>query len=113
MRTRLRLLAASVRRVAAAAAVLAAFPLSAQDSAPDLRNEATVVGSDAENYLRVLQVAGAAPLYPWGLRAFSPTEVDDLLPDTAAHPWKHRLPPADSAPGRLRARWVRPQAGLT
>jgi hypothetical protein len=111
MRIRSRPLAASAGW--AAAAVLAALPLSAQGSAPDLRNEAVVVGSDAEHYLRVLQVAGAAPLYPWGIRSFSPAEVDRLLPDTALHPWRDRLPPADSAPGRVRARWVRPHAGLT
>jgi hypothetical protein len=111
MRTRSRPFAASAVRVAAA--VLAACPLAAQQPAPDLRNEAVVVGSDAESYLRVLQVAGAAPLYPWGIRGFSPAEVDRLLPDTALHPWKDRLPPADTAPGQVRFRWVRPQAGLT
>jgi hypothetical protein len=110
MQTRLRLVAAFAR--SAAVAALASVPLSAQRSAPDVRNEAVVVGSDAEHYLRVLQVAGAAPLYPWGIRAFSPAEVDRLLPDTARHPWRDRMPPADTAPGRVRARWVRPQAGL-
>ncbi|HLM66793.1 MAG TPA: hypothetical protein VK358_04655, partial [Longimicrobium sp.] len=89
-------------------------PLSAQGFAPDLRNEAVVVGSDAERYLRVLQVAGQAPLYPWSIRGFSPGEVDRLLPaDSAEHPWRDRLPPADSAPPRVRVRAVRPQAGLT
>lgn len=110
MRTRLRPVPASA---CAALAVLLAAPLCAQRPAPDLRNEVVVVGSDAERYLRVLQVAGAAPLYPWTIRGFSPAEVDRLLPDTAAHPWRGRLPPADSAPGMLRVRGVRPQAGLT
>lgn len=95
----------------ALAAVLAG-PLSAQRYTPDLRNEAVVVGSDVERYLRVLQVAGVAPLYPWSIRGFSPAEVDRLLPDTAAHPWRDRLPPADSAGARVRVRTVRPQAGL-
>lgn len=108
---RFRRLPAAARR-ALAAAVLAA-PLSAQDYVPDLRNEAVVVGSDAERYLRVLQVAGRAPQYPWGIRGFSPAEVDRLLPDTAAHPWRERLPPADPAPRGVRVRAVRPQAGLT
>jgi hypothetical protein len=105
-----RLPAAACRALAAAAL---AVPLSAQGYVPDLRNEGVVVGSDAERYLRVLQVAGAAPLYPWGIRGFSPAEVDRLLPDTAAHPWRDRLPPANSAPGTVRVRVVRPQAGLT
>jgi hypothetical protein len=97
-----------------ALAALLAVPLSAQRGTPDLRNEAVVVGSDAERYLRVLQVAGAAPRYPWSLRAFSPAEIDRLLPaDSIAHPWRDRLPPAASAPQRVRVRAVRPQAGLT
>lgn len=97
----------------ALAAVLAA-PISAQTTAPDLRGEAVVVGSDAEHYLRVLQVAGEAPLYPWTLRGFSPAEVDRLLPaGSAVHPWRDRLPAADSAPATFRVQGVRPQAGLT
>jgi hypothetical protein len=59
----------------ALAAVLAA-PLAAQSPAPDLRNEAVVVASDAERYPRVPQVAGQVPLYPWSIRGFSPAEVD-------------------------------------
>ncbi|MBW3571346.1 MAG: capsule assembly Wzi family protein [Gemmatimonadetes bacterium] len=110
MRTRFRPVPASA---CCALALFLAVPLGAQRPAPDLRNEAVVVGSDAERYLRVLQVAGAAPLYPWSIRGFSPAEVDRLLPDTAAHPWRDRLPSADSAPGTLRVRGVRPQAGLT
>ncbi|HEU4882877.1 MAG TPA: capsule assembly Wzi family protein [Longimicrobium sp.] len=96
----------------ALAAALAA-PLHAQRATPDVRNEAVVVGSDAERYLRVLQVAGEVPLYPWTLRGFSPAEVDRLLPDpSAVHPWRDRLPPADSAPPAVRVRGVRPQADL-
>ncbi len=110
MPTRSRLVVAFAR--SAAVAALVSVPLSAQRPAPDVRGEAVVVGSDAEHYLRVLQVAGAAPLYPWGIRGFSPAEVDRLLPDTVRHPWRDRMPPADSAPGSVRARWVRPQAGL-
>lgn len=93
-----------------ALATVLAVPLPAQRSAPDLRNEAVVVASDAERYLRVLQVAGAVPQYPWGIRGFSPAEVDRLIPDSAAHPWADRFPPADS--GTVRVRPVRPQAGL-
>src|SRR5688572_27483323 len=76
---------ASTPFVAFALAVLAAGPLAAQQArvAPaDLRAEATA-GSEAERYLRVLQVAGRAPLYPWSLRAFSPREVDALAADSA------------------------------
>lgn len=111
MRTRFRALPAAA--CCALAAALAA-PLHAQRDAPDLRGEAVVVGSDAERYLRVLQVAGKVPLYPWTIRGFSPAETDRLLPaDSAVHPWRDRFPSADSAPAAVRVRGVRPQAGLT
>ncbi|HEX2208685.1 MAG TPA: capsule assembly Wzi family protein, partial [Longimicrobium sp.] len=57
-----------------------------------------------------LQVSGAAPLYPWSIRGFAPAEIDRLIPDTAAHPWRDRLPAADGATTYVRA--VRPQGGL-
>lgn len=82
----------------AAAALVVAVPLRAQRTFPDLAAEATA-GSDAERYLRVLQVAGAAPLYPWSVRAFSPQEIDRLVPDSAAHPWAARFAPAGPARG--------------
>ncbi|HVH14005.1 MAG TPA: capsule assembly Wzi family protein [Longimicrobium sp.] len=73
---------------AALAACVRAAPMAAQ--APDLRAEVTA-GSEAERYLRVLQVAGKAPLYPWGVRGFSAAEVDRLMPaDTVEHPWAAR-----------------------
>jgi hypothetical protein len=90
----------------ATAALVVAAPLRAQQPLPDLRAEATA-GSEAERYLRLLQVAGVAPLYPWSLRAFSPAEIDRLTPGSAAHPWAARLPPADSAHG-LRGGLLRP-----
>src|SRR5829696_4791719 len=91
----------------AAAALVVAPPLRAQGTSPDLRPEATA-GSEAERYLRVLQVAGVAPLYPWSLRAFSPAEVDRLASGSAPHPWSSRLPPADSARGGVRGGLLRP-----
>jgi hypothetical protein len=91
----------------AAAALAVAAPLRAQETLPDLRTEVTT-GGEAERYLRVLQVAGIAPLYPWSLRGFSPREVDRLVPDSAGHPWAARLPPADSA-HRARLAMLRPE----
>ncbi|HEX8360753.1 MAG TPA: hypothetical protein VF613_11615, partial [Longimicrobium sp.] len=64
----------------------------AQGAGPDLRLEATAA-SDAEGYLRTLQVAGMAPLYPWSLRSFSPGEIDRLAPTHRAHPWAARFQP--------------------
>lgn len=89
----------------AAALCVAAPRLGAQ---LDLRREATA-GSEAEAYLRILQVAGQVPLRPWSVRAFSPVELDGMAPDSA-HPWAARLPARDSGAARLR--WIRPETGL-
>lgn len=75
-----------------------------------LRDEA-VTGGEAERYLRLLQVTGRAPLYPWAIRGFSPAEVDRLVPADSAHPWAARLSP-DLRQG-VRAALLRPQVGLT
>lgn len=46
------------------------------------------VGSEAERYLRVLQLAGHAPVYPWGVRGLGARDLDRAAPaDSAAHPW--------------------------
>lgn len=84
-----------IRRLALCLGILlGAAPLAAQ---PDLRLEMDVAG-EGERYLRLLQVAGEAPLYPWSIRGLSPAEVDRLVPDSAGHPWAARLAPrADSA----------------
>lgn len=81
-------------RAASLAALVACLPLAAQRA--DVRAEATA-GSEAERYLRVLQVAGQAPLYPWSLRGFSPRESGWLGGEGGVHPWSPRLA-ADSAP---------------
>ena len=45
-------------------------------------------GGDYEDYLRVLQVAGIAPLYPWSIRGFSSHEIGPLAAADSAGPWK-------------------------
>ena len=74
--------------------------------------EATV-GSELETYLRVLQLAGETPLYPWSIRGFSPRELDRLAPRDSLHPWADRLPaPASNAAPGLRFALLRPDARL-
>lgn len=55
------------------------------------------VGSEAERYLRVLQLAGRAPVYPWSVRGLGPRELDAAAPDSGTHPWAramdYRRPP--------------------
>jgi len=46
-----------------------------------------MVGSDDENYLRYLQDAGLAALYPWSLREFSQKELATLAVKPGSHPW--------------------------
>lgn len=95
-------------RFAVSLAILLAVPLAAQ---PDLRLEMSV-GSEGDRYLRLLQVAGDAPLYPWSIHGFSPAEVDRLVPDSAGHPWSARLPARPDTARVPALRLVRPGASV-
>jgi len=97
--------------VSAAAWLLAARTLAAQEGGVDVRGE-VFVGSEMERYLRVLQVAGGAPLYPWTVRGLSTRELDRAMPLDSLHPWarRYRLE-ADTGRG-VRVRQVRPRAQL-
>lgn len=48
------------------------------------------VGSEYENYLRVIQIAGKVPLYPWSIRGFSRREIARLAMADSAGPWRLR-----------------------
>jgi hypothetical protein len=68
----------------------------------------TFAGSELEDYLRVLQVAGRVPLRPWSIRAFSPAEVHALVRAAGPHPWSAHLgTPPEPGPG-LKAHLLRP-----
>lgn len=56
-------------------------------------------GSEAENYLRVLQVAGLAPMTQWSVRPFSAKVLREVAPADSGHPWaaQFRLRPARRA----------------
>lgn len=59
----------------------------AQDRAPSALE--VLAGSELENYLRALQVAGAIKYHPWAIRGFSSRELRSMLPaDTAQLPWR-------------------------
>ena len=45
-------------------------------------------GSEFEDYLRALQVAGLTGLYPWSIRGFSPREIRRLAAADTAGPWR-------------------------
>ena len=45
-------------------------------------------GEEFEDYLRVLQIAGMAPHYPWSIRGFSRREIERLVSADTAGPWK-------------------------
>lgn len=88
--------------------VLAAAPLRAQSGEIFVRNE-VFVGSEIEEYLRLLQITGDADLYPWTIRSFSPPEVDRLLPDDSVHPWAARYDLRPDTASGLRVHLVRPE----
>lgn len=71
------------------------------------------VGSEEENYLRVLQVAGLARQRPWSLRPFAPGELAGLVPDSVRDPWnaRARLPAMRARSAALDVLW--PAVGVT
>lgn len=72
-----------------AVATAAVFPsiLAAQTVAPREASHHVVVGSSDEDYLRYLQIAGLAALYPWSLREFSQPELARMAVARGTHPW--------------------------
>jgi hypothetical protein len=67
-----------------------AVPLSAQQHTAIPVSAEVAAGSEGEEYLRTLQVAGLAPWYPWSIRGFSPREVERLAATDSVHPWAGR-----------------------
>ncbi|MEX2110697.1 MAG: hypothetical protein WD802_08855 [Gemmatimonadaceae bacterium] len=45
-------------------------------------------GSEMESYLRVMQMGGRVPLYPWSIRGFSRREIERLVTADSTGPWK-------------------------
>ena len=91
----------------------AGFPVGVFAQEPAWRvREGMPVGSEAERYLRILQLGGKAPLYPWTVRGFTPHELAAVTPTSAEHPWQARMdftmePSVDPEWG-----WIRPKIGL-
>ncbi len=70
--------------------ILAAGGVAAQDR-PNVGARAEYdAGGELETYLRVLQTLGRVPAYPWGVRRFTPREIDRLAPGDSGHPWAGR-----------------------
>ncbi len=67
---------------------------------------AASVGSEEENYLRVLQVAGIARQRPWSVRPFGPGELRGLVTSGVSHPWAARITADTQRATPLRARFA-------
>jgi hypothetical protein len=63
----------------------------------------TSAGSEAERYLRALQVAGEVPVLQWSSRPFSLRQLPSLAAIDSAHPWARSLREANGG-----AVWLRP-----
>jgi hypothetical protein len=74
-------------RIALAAAALSPLIVAAQSTAPREAPHHVMVGSSDEDYLRYLQIAGLASLYPWSIREFSQPELARLAVARGSHPW--------------------------
>jgi hypothetical protein len=83
-------------RIALAVAALTPVFLAAQATPPREAPHHIVVGSSDEDYLRYLQIAGLAGLYPWSLREFSQPELARLAVARGSHPWSGKGDYTDS-----------------
>ena len=83
--------------------------LAAQDREAVGGSAEIFVGSELEDYLRLLQIQGKSELYPWSIRALSPREVDRLAPQDTMHPWAGHYDLQPDSGGGLRWELVRPR----
>ena len=92
----------------------AGFTIDVFAQAPTWRaREGLPVGSQAEGYLRVLQLASKAPLYPWSVRGFTPQAIVDILPETGEHPWQDRMEFNLGPPRGMTVGWIQPRVRFT
>ena len=110
---RIILCAGSALALAVAPAPLASQNVSGSQDGRNVGGRSEVfAGGELENYLRYLQTIGAVGAYPWSLRAFSPAEVDSLVPRSDAHPWAARYDLAPRANTGFRFDVIRPSLNL-
>jgi hypothetical protein len=74
-------------RIALAVAALSPLIVAAQPAVSREAPHHLMVGSSDEDYLRYLQIAGLAGLYPWSLREFSQQELARMAVAKGSHPW--------------------------
>lgn len=74
------------RRITLALAAFYPLFLPAQSTAAREAPHHVMVGSSDEDYLRYLQIAGLASLYPWSLREFSQPELARMAVVRGSHP---------------------------
>jgi hypothetical protein len=82
--------------VALAVAALSPMILAAQPTVAREAPHHIMVGSSDEDYLRYLQIAGLAELYPWSLREFSQPELARMAVARGSHPWSGKGDYTDS-----------------
>jgi len=83
-------------RITLVIAALCPVFLAAQTTVPREAPHHVMVGSSDEDYLRYLQIAGLAPLYPWSLREFSQPELARMAVAHGSHPWSGKGAYTDS-----------------
>jgi hypothetical protein len=68
--------------------LIGARPSPAQSSSVSMLDFSA--GSDYEDYLRALQIAGKVPLFPWSSRGFSRQQIEPMARADSTGPWKLR-----------------------
>ena len=76
-------------------------------------SDPTLVDSELEQYLRLLQVSGRARPYPWSIRGFSVTEIQGLVSAGTDHPWSLHHDFAGKPDSRWEIRGIAPAVRST
>jgi hypothetical protein len=76
------------RGLIASVCFLALFPGFSRAQQSKVTQLDFATGSEHEDYLRVLQVAGIAPLHPWSIRILSPSVITRLASADTSGPWR-------------------------
>ena len=93
-------------------ALCAARAGAQQSTSLDLGGEVQT-GSDAERYLRVLQLLGIVPATSWTIRPNSALSASGVTHGPhSAHPWMSRFASSGDSLTTASARWLRPRARL-
>lgn len=88
--------------------VAALAPVAMAQSGSGEGSHEIFAGSELENYLRYMQIAGRAAPSSWSIRPLSPSEIAHLIASDSAGPWSSRFDFSPKARRLVEWKWIAP-----